>query len=59
MYKKHYSVDRLLKNVDVLQVGTGKNPTTLIVKQKNWKFYEQKKYKNNKKRTRFLQVLIM
>ena len=29
-YKKHYSVDRLLRNVNVLQVGTGENSTTLL-----------------------------
>ena len=26
--KHYYSIDRLLKNINVLQVGTGKNPTT-------------------------------
>ena len=26
--KNYYSIDRLFKNVNVLQVGTGKNPTT-------------------------------
>ena len=26
--KKYYSIDRLLKNVNILQVGTGRNPTT-------------------------------
>ena len=28
--KKYFSIDRLLKNVNILQVGTGKNPTTLL-----------------------------
>ena len=26
--KTYYSIDRLVKNVNVLHVGTGKNPTT-------------------------------
>ena len=26
--KNYYSIDRLLKNVNILQVGTGKNPNT-------------------------------
>ena len=28
--KNYYSINRLLKNVNVLQVGTVKNPTTLL-----------------------------
>ena len=28
--KNFWSIDRLLKDVDVLQVGTGKNPTSLL-----------------------------
>ena len=52
---KHYcSIDRLLKNVIVLQVGTSKNPTALLYSDtKKGKFFERKKYKNNKKRTCF------
>ena len=28
--KSYYSIDRLLKDVNVLQVGTGKNPSTRL-----------------------------
>ena len=38
--KNYYSVDRLLKNVNVLQVGPGKNPTTpLYSETKKVKFF--------------------
>ena len=42
--KNYYSIDRLLKNVNVLQVGTGKNPTTPLYSEtkKKLKFFEQK-----------------
>ena len=57
MYKKHYSVDRLLKNVNVLQVGTGKNPTTLIVKQKIENFMNKKNTKITKREQGFCKYL--
>ena len=42
--KNYYSIDRLLKNVNVLQVGTGKNPTTPLYSEtkKKLKYFEQK-----------------
>ena len=46
----YYSIDRLSKNVNVLQVGTGNNPTTpLCSDTKKVKiFWAKKKYKKKK-----------
>ena len=44
--KDYCSIDRLLKNTNILQVGTGKNATILL-------YSEQKKFKDNKKRKCF------
>ena len=43
--KNYYSIDRLLKNVNVLPVGRDKNPTTPLYseRKKKWEFFEQKK----------------
>ena len=43
--KNYYSIDRLLKNVNVWQVGRDKNPTTSLYseRKKKWEFFEQKK----------------
>ena len=45
--KNYYSIGRLSKNVNVLQVGTGNNPTTpLCSDTKKVKiFWAKKKYK--------------
>ena len=55
--KNYYSIDKLLKNVNVLPVGTGKYPTTSLYSDtKKWKFFEQKKCKNNKNKDMLLKV---
>ena len=53
--KNYYSIDRLLENVNVLQVGTGKNPTTPLYSEtkKSENFLNKKNHKNNKNRTCF------
>ena len=52
--KNLWSTDRLLKNVNVLQVGAGKNSATpLYSDTKKWKFFKLKKCKNNKMSTCF------
>ena len=52
--KNCWSIDRLSKNVNVLQVGTGKNPTTpLYIDTKKVKIFRTKKYKNKKKEHAF------
>ena len=53
--KNYYSIDSLLINVDILQLGTGKNPTTPLYSdtKKNENVFEREKYKNNKTRTCF------
>ena len=52
--KNYYSIHRLLKNVNILQVGTGKNPAIPLYSDKKIvKMFRTKRYKNNKKRTCF------
>ena len=52
--KNYYSIDKLLKNVNVLPVGTGKYPTTSLYSEtKKWKFFEQKNVKIIKTRICF------
>ena len=50
--KIYYSIDRLFKSINVLQVGTGKIPTTPLYNQtKKVNFFLTKNPKNNKIRT--------
>ena len=53
--KNYYSIDRLLKNVNVLQVGTGKNPTTTlyIETKKSENFLNLKNIKRTKREYAF------
>ena len=42
--KNHCSTERILKNVNVLQIGTGKNPTTPLysdTKKREYSFNEK------------------
>ena len=49
--KNYYSIDRILKNNNVLQEGTVKNPTTPLYSDTKKK--KKKKNENNKKRKCF------
>ena len=53
--KKYWRIDRLLKNVNVLQVGTGKNPTTTLYSdiKKSENFLNEKNIKITKREHAF------
>ena len=53
--KNYCSIEKLLKNVNVLQVGTGKNPTSPLYSKtkKSENFLNEKNIKITKKRTCF------
>ena len=43
--KNYYNIDRLFKNVNALQVGTDKNPTTSLYSDTKVKISKQKNIK--------------
>ena len=51
--KNHQSIDRLLKNVDVLKVGTGKSQLLLYIAKKNNDFVNKKNVKITKREHAF------